>query len=288
MFERIGRSWELGKQSWAVLRSDKQLVVFPLLSSAACLLVLASFALPVAMTVDWSQLSERQEGVRHASENPLYYAVVFAFYFANYAVIAFFNAALIACAMRKFNGEDASVSAGLSVAASRLPQILGWALVAATVGMVLRMISERSGLLGKIVIGLIGFVWTIATYFVVPVLVVEGAGPIEAVKRSAGVMRKTWGETLVANIGLGAISILGFLVSLVPLAVGIGLTIATGSPWPVALGGGLMLLMLVGLSLVTSTLQMIIVAALYRYAATGLVPEQFDGQLLKQVFRRKD
>lgn len=286
MFDRMARSWELSKQSWRVLRSDKQLVLFPLISSIACILVLASFAVPVLATMDFQAISNHKPGDPPPVQ-PIHYVVLFAFYFANYAVIAFFNAALIACAMRKFEGESAGLGDGLRVAGARLPQILGWALVAATVGMVLRAISERAGLIGKIVISLIGFVWTVATYFVVPVLVVEGVGPIEAVKRSAGVIRKTWGEALVVNIGLGALSMVGFLVSLAPLAAGIGLTIATESAAPAIIGGAAMIMMLVLLALVTSTLKMILVAALYRYAATGLVPEQFDGALLKQMFRKK-
>lgn len=287
MLDRISRSWELGKQSWRVLRSDKQLVVFPLLSTAACLIVLASFALPVVLAVDFGALSREEGAARQAANQPLYYVVMFVFYFVNYAVIAFFNAGLIACAMRKFEGEDAGVGAGLRAAAGRLPQILGWAFIAATVGMVLRMISERSGLLGKIVISLIGFVWTVATYFVVPVLVVEGVGPVEAVKRSAAVIRKTWGEALVVNVGLGALSMAGFLASLVPLAAGIGLSVMSESPAPAMVGAAVMIGMLMVLALVTSTLKIILVAALYRYAATGLVPEQFDGRLLRQMFRKK-
>lgn len=285
---RFARSWELGKQSWRVLKGDKQLVLFPLISAVSCLLVLASFAVPIALTVDWSALADRKHASANAAaHNPLYYAVLFAFYFVNYGVIAFFNAGLIACAMRRFDGEEASVGTGLRIAASKLPQIVGWALVSSTVGMVLRMIAERSGLVGKIVVGLLGFAWTIATYFVVPVLVVEGVGPIAAVKRSAGIIRKTWGETLVTNVGLGAVSSVGTLVAFIPLAVGGAISIATETWGPAAVGGALMIVMLITLALITSTLQMILVAALYRFAATGLVPEAFNGELLRQAFRNK-
>lgn len=286
MFERMSRSWELGKQSWMVLKGDKRLVVFPLLSSAACLLVMASFFLPIILWVQHIDPGYKKD-LTTTFQHPLALLAAFGFYIVNFTVIAFFNAALIGCAMRRFEGEDATVSDGLVIAASRLPQILGWALVASSVGMVLRMISERSGLIGKIVVGLIGMVWSIATYFVVPVLVVEGLGPIAAVKRSAAVIKKTWGESLVANIGLSALSLVGFLVSLVPLAVGVAISISTQTVAPAVIGGAVMVLMLICVGLVTSTLQMILVAALYRYAATGLVPEQFDGQLLRQMFREK-
>lgn len=283
MAGKLATSWALSKQTLEVLKQDKQLVIFPLMSSIACLLVIASFAVPIWATTDFQQLQKDP----NAWKSPAHYAVLFAFYLVNYFVIAFFNSGLVACAMNRFNGEDASVEAGLKAAARRFPQILGWAIFAATVGMVLRAISERAGIVGKIVIGLIGLVWTVATYFVVPVLVVEGVGPIEAVKRSAGIIRKTWGESLITNLGLGALSLLCFLVALVPLAIGIGLTIVSQSAVPVLVGVGVTLVFLVLAALVTSTLQVILQAALYRYAATGLIPEPFDGDLLKQVFRRK-
>jgi len=288
MFARFQRSWALGKQSLSVLRGDKQLVIFPLLSGIACLLVLASFALPIAFSVDWSRFTQEHADAAQVTQNPVSYVVMFAFYFTNFFVITFFNAALIACVVRRYNGEEATIRVGLKAAASRLPQILGWAFVAATVGMVLRAIEERVGFVGRIVVGLLGFAWAIATYFVVPVLVVEGVGPIDAVKRSAGVMRKAWGETLVIHVGLGAISFVGLLLSIVPLAAGVIMTIMAESIWPVAVGGALTLLLFITLALVTSTLQMILVAALYRFAATGLVPEQFDARLLQQMIRSKN
>ena len=283
----MSASWELGKQSLRVLQDDKRLVVFPLISAVACLLVLASFAVPLLLTMDWQSIRNSRGSQQHVSVSPAYYAVAFAFYFVNYTVIAFFNSALIGCVMRRFDGQEAGVQEGLRIAASRLPQILGWALVSATVGMVLRAISERAGLIGKIVIGLIGFVWTVATYFVVPVLVVEGLGPIEAVKRSAETIKKTWGESIVTNIGLGAMSFVGFLIATLPLIFGGALSIALDSPWPVAAGGAATLVLWIALALITSTLKMILIAALYRFAATGQVPAGFDGELLGKVFRKK-
>jgi uncharacterized membrane protein len=294
MFDKIARSWALSKASWSVLRSDKQLVLFPLLSSVSCLLVLASFAAPVAALVDWSAVKAALESKNNNNQQqvqlvttPVYYVILFAFYFVNFTVIAFFNAALIACAMRKFEGEEATMSTGLRVAASRFPQILGWAALNSTIGVILRMIADNSGIVGRIVIGLIGFVWTIATYFVVPVLVVEKIGPIDAIKRSGAIIKKNWGESLVVNAGLGALSFVGFLLALIPLAIGIALTVQTGSAAPVIIGVAAMVLMLIALALITSTLQVILIAALYRFAATGLVPEHFDGGLLRQVFRDK-
>jgi serine/threonine protein kinase len=118
----------------------------------------------------------------------------FAFYLATSFVIVFFNTALISCALIRFDGGNPTLGDGLSAAVARLPQILGWALLSATVGTILKQVEERVPLVGKFVIGLVGMAWAILTFMVVPILAAEGLGPIAAVKRSTSLLRKTWGE----------------------------------------------------------------------------------------------
>lgn len=287
----IRKSAELIKQSWRVLRQDKELVVFPIFSSIACVLVLASFAVPMFMAGVFEQLTNGQSGGRSSGNVtvPIYmYLVVFAFYLLNYLVIVFFNTALVSCAMDRFAGKNPTVGSGLKAAAGLFPQIFGWAMLSATVGTILKIIQDKAGWLGKIVAGLTGMAWAIATYFVVPVLVVERVGPVDAVKRSTEIMMKTWGKALVANIGLGLIGVALFFVAILPLVGGIALTIAMDNGWPVLIGGALFLICIVVLSLVMSTIKMITVAALYRFAAHGETPEGFDSAALQGAFRAKN
>ncbi len=286
---KFARSWELVKQSGSVLMSDKQLLLLPILSSIACILVLATFAIPLALTVDWTSLSQHSGSKREffANFGPLHYVVLFAFYFVNFFVITFFNSALIGCAIRKFNGESASLGDGLRLAASRLPQIAAWALVAATVGMILKALEERAGFLGKIVLNLIGMVWTIATFFVVPVLVVEKVGPFDAIKRSVQILKKTWGESLITNLGLGAVFFVLTLLGILVFAGGVAVSIAMSSVWPAVILGALLIVYLIGLALVSETLKGILLAATYQYAATGNVPGGFNQELLSQAFKPK-
>jgi uncharacterized membrane protein YeaQ/YmgE (transglycosylase-associated protein family) len=191
MFARIATGWELMKQSFRVLRDDKELVVFPFFSGIACLLVLASFALPLWDT-PWlrEMFADRQ-----APQDPMAYVLLFAFYVVNYFVIVFFNSALVSCALKRFAGGNPTIGYGLQQASNRFPQILAWAIVSATVGIILKAIESKSQKIGALVASLIGAGWAIATYFVVPILVVEKVGPIDALKRSASLMRRTWGET---------------------------------------------------------------------------------------------
>lgn len=285
---KFARSWELSRQSLAVLRSDKQLLMFPIFSSIACILVLATFALPLAVSIDWSTLSHHVgEPHQKLAVHPWYYPVLFIYYFVNFLVITFFNSALVTCALRKFNGEPASVQDGLQVAISRLPQIIAWSLVASTIGMVLNMIQERAGFIGKIVIGLVGMAWTIATFFVVPVLVVEKVGPIDAIKRSVQILRKTWGESLIANVGIGAVSTVLFLIGFV-VAIAMSVAVAAmNAPALIIAIAVLFVIYLLFIGLLVSTLQGILLAATYRYASTGLVPSGFDPNIIQSVFATK-
>ena len=147
--------------------------------------------------------------------------LLFAFYVVNYFVIVFFNSALIACAIIRFKGGNPTIGNGFSAAFSRMPQILGWALVAATVGLILKIIESRSEKLGALVAGLLGMAWSAVTYFVVPVIVVEQAGPVQAGRRSLDILKKTWGEALTANFGIGFIVFLASLAGIIPLVLGV-------------------------------------------------------------------
>src|SRR5262249_42379772 len=172
MLERISRGMELTRQSLGVLAEDKKLLVFPLFSGIASLLVLASFAVPLLA-------SGYAQGILddgRMPQDPLAYILLFLFYFVNYFVIVFFTSALVSCAVARFYGGTPGITDGLRAAAARLPQIAAWALVSATVGVILKAIESRSEKIGQIAAGLLGAAWTIATYFVVPVLVIERVG----------------------------------------------------------------------------------------------------------------
>jgi hypothetical protein len=267
---KIRGAWLLARQSWRVLMLDKELLVFPLLSGIACFLVLASFVAGVVATGS----AERDK----AHEEAALWALLFLYYFINYFVIVYFNSALVACAMVRFQGGDPTLATGLRAANARLPQILAWVLLAATVGVVLRALQERFALLGRIVIALIGAAWTIATYFIVPVLVVEKLGPFDALKRSTSLMQQTWGESLVSYAGIGAATgLITFLGVLLIGSASVALAVATSSMGAFIAGVVLIVAFLVLSALVSSALSTIVLSALYLYAAQKKVPQAFDG-----------
>ena len=279
MFDKIANGWELMKASGRVLRLDKELLAFPFLSGIACLLVMGSFALPMffsgAFTID--------EKLGEVTHNPLAYVILFAFYFCNYFVIVFFNSALVACAIIRFNGGDPTLGDGLQAAGSRLPQILGWSLVSATVGFLLKMLESRSEKLGTFVAGLLGLAWSIATFFVVPVIVVEKLGPIDAIRRSGSILRRAWGESFVANQGIGLFVFLFSLVACVPALLGV----LSHVPALMMTGIAVTVVAILIISAVSAALHTILVAAIYVYAADGRVPDAFDRGILQNAFARR-
>lgn len=274
----FSNSWALVKASARVLKMDKELVVFPLMSGIATLLVIASFVVPFAVTGGWQALGD-------ADNSYLGYVLGFLFYLVQYTVIFFFNSALVGAALIRMDGGDPTVSDGLSIAASRMGSILGYAALAATVGMVLRFISERTGFVGRIVVGLVGMGWTLATYLAVPVLVTRNVGPIDAVKESAGLFKQTWGEQVVGNFGMGWAAVLMGLSWTVVTAGMIWLASMIGPP--VVLGAiAVGLAGYVLLALLSSALKGIYTAALYRYASTGDAG-LFSADMVGNAFRPK-
>jgi hypothetical protein len=269
--ERFGRSWDLLKACFAVLRDDKELMLFPVLSGFSALLVLATFALPLFFTQAFSH-----------GFGLFGMLVAFAFYFSQYLVIFYFNAALVGAALKRLEGGDPTFADGIAIANENISAILGYAAIAATVGMLLRGGRRRRGL-EALVRSLAGMAWTLGTFLVVPVLVTRKIGPIDAITESARLLKKTWGENLIGSagiwLGFGIMTFLYILVS----AVLVVLAAKAGTVFAVALGAVLLLgLLLIGV--VKSAIKAIYTAVLYRYAAEGAAPEGFDAQQLSLAF----
>ncbi|MBX3697959.1 MAG: hypothetical protein KF811_09110 [Dokdonella sp.] len=280
MFEKFSHSWSLVKSSAAVLRSDKELLVFPLLSAVCCIIVAASFFVPAI-------LGGLFAGLREENANPLLYVFLFAFYVVQYFVIIFFNSALIGAAMIRLRGGDPTVADGFRIAMSKLPAILGYALISATVGVILRALQERAGFIGRFVIGLIGLAWTIASFLVVPVLVSQDIGPIDAVKRSAELLKKTWGQNLIGTGGIGLVFGLGIFALAILGGVLIALAVSTGIVSIIVTTIVAFVLALLLLILIQAALQGVYAAALYRYATEGEAGESFDNALVAGAFKVK-
>ncbi len=280
MIERFSRSWDLIKASGAVLRQDKELLLFPLFSAIATLIVAASFIVPLIMTGGFERSIE-------PGEESTYMVVLFLFYLVQYFIIFFFNSALVGAAMIRLDGGDPTVRDGLRIASSKIVPIIGYAAIAATVGLILRIIEERAGFIGRWIAGLIGLAFTVATFLTVPILVSRNIGPVDAVKESAALLKKTWGENIIGNGGMGFVFVLFYLVAGGSGFVFICGAAQSGNASFTVLVVAMVVLAIIGLALVQAALQGVYSAALYRYATESNVGESFSSALLGEAFRPK-
>jgi len=210
-FDKLSNGWKLSMDSLKVLKANKQLIIFPILSGLSMVLIIGSFIVVILASAGWDiDYLGNETTTQH-------YLFAFLFYLVNYFVVVFFNMALIQCTRDYFNGETPSVKKGLQFSLSRIGAIFTWAVFAATVGLILRTIQENVGALGKIITGLIGIVWGIATFFVVPIIAYENLNPVQAVKKSAQMMKEKWGESLGAGFSFGLLRLLAVLVISLPL-----------------------------------------------------------------------
>ena len=283
IIEKIERALILGAACWKVLMLDKEMLLFPIMSTLALLTVLGGGAFVVHGSPELMAFFQALFDQTQPDQDPRVWALLLAFMFINYFIMIFFNAGLLTCALIRFAGGDPTVLDGLRSSARRLPQILVWALVTAIVGWILEIVESRLEGLGRFFVGLLGAGWAVATYFAVPILVVDGVGPLTAIKRSVQAVRKTWGEALVGHIGLGVLNFLAMVVA-VPLLFA-GVTVFPQSP---ALGSGLVTVAIVialAGALIVTTLSAILRAALYIYAIEGEVPANFDSKLIRSAFQ---
>jgi hypothetical protein len=273
---KFSNTWSLMGASWDLLKKDREILVFPFISGLCCLVVLASFAIPIILTG-----SHSPDAAAHSEA--IGYGTLFMFYFCTYFVITFFNTAIVACAAHRMNGGDPTVSYGMQAAFSRFNGIFGWALLQATVGLIIRVIEDRSDLVGRIVAGLLGMAWTVTSFLVIPVLVVEKIGPIDAVKESATLLRKTWGEQLIGNCSFGLV----FLVLAIPAPIFAVIGFMSGSGTGAIVGIMATAVYIIGLALIQSSLQAIFQTALYFYARDNKAPRGFDNAALANAVRMK-
>jgi hypothetical protein len=264
----------LTRQSWQVLRADKSLVIFPILSTIFALLSVAAIWVSAAFA---RGVFEGRPVDRH---DPVLYAAGVVTAYVSTFVAIFFNVALASCAARSMRGEDTTVGQGFSAAIGRIGPILGWTLVATTVGLILRTLEERLPALGRIVVWLAGAAWAVATFFVIPVVALEGGGPFRSLKRSATVVKARWGE---GATGAATISVVTFLVTLLIVllggAGGVALFAIRMAPLGIAVLAATVVAVIV-VAFISSALSQIFRVAVYQYAVTGQTPGGFDGRLL--------
>ncbi len=273
--DRFSNGWTITLNSFKVLKANKELIIFPILSGISMILLLGSFGVAVMASAGWDVDNINFDGTNQLTT----YLFTFLYYLVNYFIVVFFNTALVHCTRLYFYGEEVTIRKGLEYSMSRIGTIAAWAVFAATVGTLLRILQENLGWLGKIITGLIGVVWSIATFFVVPVLAYENVGPLGAFKRSAMLMKQKWGESLGATFSFVLIQLLGSL-AILALAIIVGTTIHFIAGIAVGVLGFMVI------ATILSATQTIFISAVYHNMMNDPV-KHFDQQLLDGLFVEK-
>lgn len=286
----------MARETFTIVQQYPQLAVFPVISGAVFLLIVGPIVLSLLPQIPslyaitgplWDKLDSSDSGM---------IAFIIAGAVAVYGlwVIAIFcNVALVRCALDYYAGREPTVRSGFSAAMTCLPQILGWALVALSVGVVLSAIQgvlrDKLELLGDLIGGLFEFGWSVVTYFVLPVLAAEKLGPIAAVRRSSAIVRNKWGESLAGESWFGVLGFLFFALAAAVFFLGLAIHLSYGAA---AFGGGIVLMALgvlcvIAITVVMSALSTVFQTGVYLYATTGQVPAALDSDLVKGAFRPK-
>ena len=276
--QRVVRTQAIMSAAWYILKEDLSLLLLPIASSLCLLLLVGSYLVPTI--IGWVTDERFNTGIVYIESRSQ--AGLFLFYLVTYATVVFFNAALAACVLGKLEGREITIVHGLKEAWTCVPQIVGWAVLSATIGLVIKTIERRSGFLGNLIVQTLGVAWSVATFLVVPVLVAEKKGPFEAVQASVQLVKRTWGEDVLAGLGFGAL----YFVLAIPggfvFVVGAGMIT---SQLPIAIiVMSLAILYFPFLGLILSTMSTIFDVVLYRYAKLGTITPGFDGELLKASF----
>jgi len=258
---RFSNGLELVRLSFRVIGKNKSLMVFPVLSGVTAMVILATFLVGFIFA----------SAAMQSMPGWLWVIVGFIIYIVLFFITIFFNAALVACAMATLEGGTPTIGYGISMASKKLGKIFAWAVISAIVGMILQAIQERAGFLGRIAVSLLGAAWTIATYFVVPIIVFEDIGAWASVKRSYQLLKASWGEGLVGYVAMGLIFFLLAIGGLIPVIVVVALM---KSLWALLIGIVAYVIYLVFLAALAATAKGVIQAALYRYATTGKIDIQ--------------
>jgi hypothetical protein len=280
---RFKRSWEITKKTFHVMKQDKEILLFPILSAITSLILLVALIFPYVLS-----LLVVGEG---AGNLGMVYIAVFAFYFIAAFTSTFFNVATVHIASTRFSGGDATFMDGLKMAFKRFKQIIMWSLLTATVGLVLNILQAQArkkggifGIIGKILVSLMGFAWAIVSLFVVPAIAIKGEGPIQALKSSIKTVRKTWGESLIKYYGLGfAKGIFIFVGTLLLIVPGIFSLVQGGFVSGVVLIS-LYVVYLVIVLVMFSSANTIFDTALFIYAEQGKIPHGYTKEELDKAF----
>ena len=282
----LGRSWVLTKLTFSIIAKDKEMVIFPFIGTIAAILYSFAILVPGGALQLMTSGDIVMEGV-----GVIHIAFLFLLYLGLSFIASFCNVCVVYTTKTRFEGGDATFAESFQYGIKKIPLIFQWSIIAATVGVLLFLIeaiAEKFGRVGQMVIrmvrSILGMVWSVVTIFVVPVLVYEDVSPADALKRSAEVLKRTWGESIVRSLGLALVQ--GFVIfSILAVATGLCFTFPNEQVAPIVLA--ISFVAILAVILIFNVAHMVFNTALYIYASTGKEPSLFEGGSLETAFSLK-
>ena len=304
---KLRQSWSLLKSSLIVLARNKKLLIFPLVISICTLAIILFFLAPPILrpTAEPYTSADHWKTIGHSlvastpdannpngqqwTLTPAAAAYLVFIYFVSMFLATFFNVAFYHEILAALTGDSVSIGRGLKFAMSRWKAVLAWTAFAGLVGLLIKMIEQRFSFVGRIIAKLLGVAWSIASVFVIPVIVrdEQTANPLNMLQKSGAVVVRAWGEGLIGYVGFAAANILFLLASLGMLGVGFAISAMTNNYWIMAVAGVLWLFVLLAWSYFSSVAGQVYKGALYLYAANGTVPEPYDHEMLQSAWKFK-
>jgi len=259
-FGRLKRGFTLTVDSVKVLIHYPKLMLFPLLGGISAIGFLAVF---LGSVFGFSEPLAGEPG-------NVEYAILFGVYLITTFITVIFTAGLVHETRKVYRGNAPSIQRGLGAAWDVKVQLFVWALISATIGVLINMIENSDSRIARIFAAIFSVAWTVLTFFIVPVVVFEKESTVGMFKRSGETFKSTWGET---GVSLFATSLVGILVFLLfgGSIIGVGVFIESVE---VVIAG--FVIGVVVFYLVSSTTKGIIRTTLYMYAAGGTTPHEFD------------
>jgi hypothetical protein len=311
---KFKRSWLLLMASLTMLSQHKKLFLFPLVTAMFIVVTVLFFMAPVILVPTghpilsadhWVSVVQRSfepgtPGVNdpdglHIRVNrgvPAPRAWFAGYLLAAYLVLMFLatfsNVAFSNEIFNALSGRPVSIHSGLLFAWSRVGSILVWSLFAGIVGIIIQQMEQRFGWIGKIILRVVGVMWSVASVFVIPIIVREPElNPVTLLRKSAGTLRKTWGEALIGYLGVNAALALCISASFaVVLLIAIASLVA-GPGWIAATIAVVWLLAIIALCYAASVADQIYRCALYIYASEGVVPSPYSAEMMDMAWKVK-
>ena len=305
---KFQRSWLLLKSSLSIIARNKQLLVFPIVIFSLTVVIVLFFLAPAVFrptgysytqpehwqAISHSLFTQSEAGVvQYRSQKYGFTPVAIAYlallycvsmFFATFFNVAFYNEILAA-----LSGQPVSIGRGLKFACTRWKAVLMWTLFAGLVGLIIKTIEQRLEIVGRLLARFIGLAWSIASVFVIPIIVREeqDANPLNILRKSASILKRTWGEALIGYAGLAFANTLILIGSVVLLMGALVASIALNNYWLIAITGVLWLFTLFAWSYLTSVASQVYKGALYLYAAEGIVAKPYSQEMLDMAWKFK-